>query len=412
MHIRLRQRDVAKRDEYHSVSMKKTFLVSLIALFLLAGLAYADTITSLNTVFSQIEQIYNLPPGILAKIAHVESGGNPNATGGNAAGLFQWLPGSWIGASRALFCNSANSDQTECGGLNVNKRFSPVTSAKVTAFALAQARDRIGGLIQQAGVDMTLGLYMSHFLGIAGAQHFLQAYIQSPNALAASIFPREASANPSVFGGRTLAQLLNYEANKLQVAPPSINIAGNYSDANGISLAYSYADVAPGDFYPAGYVAPKDTYYTYPTTYTPANQSQGLVAPAQLVQPISVPRLQTAAPTTATQTTGTTVGTGAASGSASGVPSAVSGISPVAIVLAQPQNTALGNPVLVSWTSVGMSTQSPCMLALDGTQATSSNAGSQIFSTKTLSAGPHNFVLSCISLAGQAVTGSAVVTLH
>lgn len=232
---------------------------------------YAIAATSLNDVLSQLESQYQLPNGILAKIAHVESGGNPNARNKStdATGLFQWIPKSWLYATRSLYGQS----------LDLGVRVNPVTSAKVTAFSLAQIKARNGGLIQQAGIDMTLGIYLGHFLGQAGGAKFLQAYIQNPNANAASIFPREAQYNPTVFRAGTLAQVLNGIANKLRVAGVKVDIAGDFSDGMGHSLALSNADVKPADFYPKSFVpSGQDSSRTYQTDYN-ASPAGGTLTP-------------------------------------------------------------------------------------------------------------------------------------
>ena len=213
--------------------------------FVLPLSVFADV--SINQVYTEIETQYKLPQGVLAKIANAESRGDPNARAkppSTAVGLFQWIEDSWLRVTKALYGAS----------LHLDSRTDPVTSAKVTAFSLAQARDKNGPLIEQAKIDMSLGLYMGHFLGPAGAAVFLTAYIQNPNANAASIFPKEAQYNPTVFSSRTLAEILNERASKLKVAGVTINVAGNFSDPMGISMARSDADVGMNDFYPTSFV--------------------------------------------------------------------------------------------------------------------------------------------------------------
>ena len=236
----------------------RRLLAVLLCVIALAFPAAAFADTSFTQLLSQLEQIYQLPTGVLGKIAQLESGGNPNA--GNPAhayGLFQWLPNSWEGASKALFGQP----------LDPSLRTSPDLSAKVTAFSLADTKSKVGGLITQAGVDMSVGLYLGHFLGISGAQHFLTDYIQNPGGNACALFPRECAANPSILSGRTLAGVINYFAGKMQTAGvPSV--AGNFQDQTGVSYAYSSADLTAGNFLPANTPIGVDPQYDYAPVYT------------------------------------------------------------------------------------------------------------------------------------------------
>lgn len=233
----------------------------LVVFITLLGIAtpYVYASAPINEVFSEEESFFRLPPGILAKVANVESGGKINAvsTDGQATGLFQWRARYWADASRAAYGNSFHVDPAERGD--------PGVAAHVTAFSLAQTKSRNGGLIQQANVDLTLGLYMGHFLGQAGSAKFFSAYIQNPNANAASIFGREAAANPSIFGSRTLAQVLNLKANELKVAGVSVNVAGNYS-----------TELPPSSYRTTPYLdtSGPDPYRTYSTDYSPTPQEQ------------------------------------------------------------------------------------------------------------------------------------------
>jgi hypothetical protein len=156
--------------------------------FLLLSILPAHAATDFNKVLSIYEQQYALPEGCLAKIAKVESGGNPRARNAStdAAGLFQWIPRSWLYASNALLGGRSYTLQ---------ERYNPVVAAEVTAYSLKRDLNALQGLISQSNLDPCLGLYMAHFLGQAGARKFFGAYLQNPNANACSIFPRECAYN-------------------------------------------------------------------------------------------------------------------------------------------------------------------------------------------------------------------------
>jgi hypothetical protein len=240
--------------------MQRVLAVCFCAIALIAFPATTFADTSFTQLLSQLEQEYQLPSGILAKVAYVESGGNPNTScsSANACGLFQWTPNSWLSATKALYNGQP---------LNLSERNDPTKSAVVTAYELGDIRSKVGNLITQAHVDMTVGLYLGHFLGIGGAQHFLSDYIQNPGGDACGLFPKECSYNRPVMAGRTLAGVINYFAAKLQ-QPGVLNVAGNFQDSNGLSYAYSSAYLSQSDFLPANTVIGTDPQYDYAPTYT------------------------------------------------------------------------------------------------------------------------------------------------
>ena len=67
----------------------------------------------------------------------------------------------------------------------------------------AYAADNAQGLGKTLGrVANATDLYLAHFLGLGGASKFLTANASNPDASAAALFPREASANRSIFYDR------------------------------------------------------------------------------------------------------------------------------------------------------------------------------------------------------------------
>jgi hypothetical protein len=225
---------------------------------------------SWNEIFSRLEETRGLPAGILAKICWVESRCNPNAQArtSSAAGMFQWLSTSWQHTTRQMHQN-----RPECGGrscpLRLEDRFNPAIAAEVTAFSLAQTKSQIGGLIQQAGADMTVGLYMGHFLGIGGASQFFRAYIQNPHQNAAALFPRAAAANGPVFaGGRSLVGVYNYFAARLGQAPANVNIAAPSTDDRGRILVDNPHMYGPNNFDPNTVVPRNDPERDFQTNYS------------------------------------------------------------------------------------------------------------------------------------------------
>lgn len=114
-------------------------------------------------------------PAILAQIAQVESGGDPNsaASGSSAKGLFQVTTPTW---------------QANGGGDNP---LDPVQNANVGA---RLTKSNIEGL-SSAGLEPTPGnVYLAHFSGLGGAKSILSA---DPDTPAGSVLGQGAvKANP------------------------------------------------------------------------------------------------------------------------------------------------------------------------------------------------------------------------
>src|SRR5262249_29860161 len=115
---------------------------SALALIALSATVYADT--TFAAYLGQLEQTYQLPSGILWKVAMIENGGKTTGcSSANACGMFQWTPNSWLSATKALFGRP----------YDLSARNDPSISAKVTAFGLADIRSQVGSLITQAKID-------------------------------------------------------------------------------------------------------------------------------------------------------------------------------------------------------------------------------------------------------------------
>lgn len=351
--------------------MRKALALSLIASFLFSlsfGFASASSMSeAVLAKFAEQERHFQLPTGVLAKIAKLESGGNANAVNPGstqASGLFQWLASSWHYASGQLYGSPRHP----------NDRFNPFIATEVTAWSLAQAKSRNGGIVQQAGVDMSVGLYMSHFLGIGGANKFFSAFIQNPNANAAQIFPKEAAANRSVFavGSGRLVDIVNDFAKKMSV-PGVTNITGYNGNYDG-DMTGRIMDTRGANLLSQPYRGPApapDPTRTYQETY---NQSS------------SPP------------------GSGTEGGGSTG-PAA-------SILLAQPRVVDVGDTVLVSWASVGMRTDTLCKVSTGLESIGESNEGTQKFVVPGGTFGTITFRLSCTPGQGLPHEKTATVTVR
>lgn len=167
--------------------------------------------------------------------AKSESGLNPTAKAGNssATGLYQFLDQSWLAVVKRHgtehgFGWAADAITPKAGGgftvapqyrqavMNLREQAGPAA-----LMAASYASDNAQSLNRSIGRDATsTDLYMCHFLGLGGATRFLQACNTSPNASAASLFPREAQANRSIFydrsgGARSLSKVYSLMGQKL-----------------------------------------------------------------------------------------------------------------------------------------------------------------------------------------------------
>lgn len=341
--------------------------------------------TNINEYFGKLEQQYQLPTGILGKIAMVESGGNPNlgSRSSSALGMFQWLDASWRQASHALF------------GYVVEpaRRTDPAISGHVTAFALAQAKAKVGGLITQAKIDPTVGLYMTHFLGQGGASQFFSAYQQNPGAIGATLFSKAAGANRPVFynGGqaRSLSEIVNFFAKKLGSAGVP-NIAGDFTNS-----MPSASDFLQGVLPPKS-DSERDVQTNYSTGRPPAapNPLNSATMPSGSEQQPKNP--------SGSQTGGS--GT-EASGSSSSVP-------PASLIIAQSSRIPRGGKTLISWVSVGMASNS-CNVSLNDAPFASGNRGSKALPpNSTQASGTLSFTLSCSSPAGTSIEKDVKVVVE
>ncbi|KKC25307.1 hypothetical protein [Sphingomonas sp. SRS2] len=200
--------------------------------------------------------------------AKSESGLNPNAKAqsSSAGGLFQFIDQSWLGAVKMYgakhglgWAADAISRRGD-GSWKVNGavreqvmalRNQPEASSLMAA---EFASDNAQGLQSALGRQpRPADLYFAHFLGLEGASKFLKAADARPDASAASLFPREARANRSIFydnGGsaRSLSQVYALMAKKIDdngspVAPVR---AADPLSADRMRLAYA-REVFEGD---------------------------------------------------------------------------------------------------------------------------------------------------------------------
>jgi len=171
----------------------------------------------------------------LMEKASTESGFNPSAksSSSSATGLFQFIDSTWLsmvkehGAQMGLG-NYAAQIQMKDGkpcvtNCTVKKeilalRKNPDISAMMAGMASTDDQNYL-----EDHTDGTVGkteMYLAHFMGANGAAKFLNARADNGSASAASVFPKEAHANKSIFytssgHARSLDQVYNILARKI-----------------------------------------------------------------------------------------------------------------------------------------------------------------------------------------------------
>ncbi|HEY4199961.1 MAG TPA: transglycosylase SLT domain-containing protein [Devosiaceae bacterium] len=151
----------------------------------------------------------------LLKTAQRESSLNPQAkaSGSSAVGLFQFLEGTWLQVMkqegpRLGYQRYADAiTQTADGDFTIKD---PKLKAEVlklredpqVAADMAAAFTKSNGdyLTKRFGRMPSPGeLYIAHFLGAQGAEKMFVAGLQNPDQIAASLFPKQAQTNQTIF---------------------------------------------------------------------------------------------------------------------------------------------------------------------------------------------------------------------
>lgn len=170
--------------------------------------------TDVRDAISRAAQRTGVDFGYLFSQAKSESGLNPKAQAQNssAGGLFQFIDQSWLGAVKTYGPKHGMGWAADAIQRRPDGSWSVDPSMKQAVFALRSqpeasalmagefASDNAQGL--QAALGRTpngTDLYFAHFLGKEGATKFLKAADAAPGASAASLFPREARSNRTIF---------------------------------------------------------------------------------------------------------------------------------------------------------------------------------------------------------------------
>lgn len=206
----------------------------------------------IKSVIADAAKKTGMDPNILLAMAAVESDFNPNARSrsSTAGGLFQFLDSTW---------KEQLAKHGRKYGLDPNaSKFDAHAASILGAEYLKQNLRTVSGLGRGSGV---VEAYLTHFLGAGGAKTFLSA---KDDAIAASIMPKAAASNPSIFfgmGGRplTIAEVYENISSRVQkkashygLQLPTTPSKPEMGGAQGITLPSS----GPATLMPSGGSAP------------------------------------------------------------------------------------------------------------------------------------------------------------
>jgi hypothetical protein len=170
--------------------------------------------------------------------ASIESSLDPSARAStsSASGLFQFISSTWLntvqkhGSKHGLDWAASQIEQTPKGPVVrdpaarqqiLSMRFDPQVASLMAGEFASDNRETLHAALGRAPTDTDL--YLAHFLGPAGASSFLRSAGQNPGMAAASLFPKAAAANRTIFydgsgGQRSLAEVYGLFQNKLDRA--------------------------------------------------------------------------------------------------------------------------------------------------------------------------------------------------
>jgi hypothetical protein len=313
-------------------------------------------------------------------------------------GPYHFLCGTW-----SAYANSTgNSEYANCAYRNDPTISTQVMNAKMDQFA-----SQYGSQCTQAGLSLTSCQYAIHVFGETGYKRVFNAYLSDPNNSAyslcgAALTMDACTNNVSVFrNGGTVAGVFGELDRRLggnttqigSVSQVSSPLTG-FVSGNG-AQTYGGSPLSGAGFFDYGNSYSYTTGYSTPTGYSTNSSGSG----TSFVSGLFSGLFGSANPTT----NQTQVQYGS-QGSAQAVAS----------LIAQPQTTYVGSNIVVSWSSVGMRTDRPCITRMVQGAASStigmSNEGSVVITASKK--GVMKFAITCASLSGQGIVQTASVSVQ
>ncbi|MBP9757462.1 MAG: hypothetical protein KBD06_02590, partial [Candidatus Pacebacteria bacterium] len=314
-------------------------------------------------------------------------------------GPYHFLCGTWT----AYANSTGNGQYAYCAYRNDPAISRQVMNAKMTQFG-----DQYGAQCTQSGLSLTSCQYAIHVFGETGFKRLFSAYQIDPNASAASLrggaLTRDAyDNNSSIFNnGGTVAGVFGELDKRLggnstriagiqSISSPITGFTGGGGAITSGGSPFSGASL----FNWSGYSS-SATGYSTPTGYS--TNSGGGISSFFSGLFSGMTSVRNTAPTTQNQVQ---------------YPMQAQTQAVVSII-AQPQTAYVGTHVVVSWSSVGMRLDRPCVTRMVSSSSTSTianlNEGSTVVTTTEK--GIVRFVISCNALSGQAVTQTATLNVR
>ncbi len=322
-------------------------------------------------------------------------------------GPYHFLCGTWT----AYANSTGNSAVSDCSNRNDPAISTMVMNAKMDQFA-----SQYGSQCSQAGLSITSCQYAIHVFGETGFKGLYNSYLNNPNDSAFSVCGSAVSNaacsnNSSIFrNGGTVAGIFGELDKRLggngtvipninQNASPFTGFTSGtgFNTSNGSPFggvnpffggtgtsAFTGGTTPSGNGASYGYRPSTGSYQSPLSSFFSNLFGSGTQAPVQTPAqqvPYQTPQNNQQA---------------------------------VVSIIAQPQNAFVGNFIVVSWSSVGMRSATPCTTYVVTNSGTSTvattNEGSKIITAGAK--GLMRFTISCTTLAGQTVTQATAVAVQ
>lgn len=379
-------------------------------------------------------------PGLAGNIMRVESNcGRINSNPlSSVQGPYHFLCETWQSYARV----TGYGQYTDC-----RYRNDPQISTQVMNARLAQYEQSYGGACRSSGLTISSCLYAIHVFGEGGFQGLLQAHRSGSGSSVCGWVLSSAACrnNASIFRGGANATNVFAELDRRlgnqsvisSVATGSFSPLGNFTQDDG------FRSTSVMGASPFGFVSPfgSSSYTSGLNTIAPVGspgggavsgggqQTGGAVQPTQ--DGSDTRTKDTTKKTSGTSKTGTSTRSildrarsalgnliDAVNPDENQDTETVSPVDPVSTIFAQPQTITRGDSLLVSWSSLGMSTDIPCRVLVTSGTVTSllaeGNDGSESIETDgNQPEGVWKFILRCTAQKnGSIVDQEVLVTVE
>jgi len=242
----------------------------------------AIQLNEVHTAISRAAAATGVDFNYLLAQAKLESGLDPNANAGtsSAAGLFQFISGTWLEtldrhgarhgmdwADTAISRNGGRATVADDGMRSqiMAMRYDPGTASLMAAELARDNGNELRGFLGREPEPTEL--YLAHFLGVGGARSFLGALNSNPGQSAANLFPGPANANRSIFyddgRARSVSEVMDLMRAKVSGAMNGTSGimpsgSGGFGGPGGFGSMGGYLAMAPSQPQRNGFAAPAE----------------------------------------------------------------------------------------------------------------------------------------------------------